>query len=252
MRFAVYPYKIGSNSAHELASALDTFQIKHDRSRFRHWNNPRWWIINWGSSQCPTGRRVLNPSINVNRAADKLKFFQFIKDHARVPDFTTSRSTAAGWFNRRKDMVVCRTILSGHSGAGIVIADSPDGVVAAPLYTKYIPKDAEFRLHFISGRRDPFFVQRKVKRSDFTNRYNVRVRNLEGGYVYAHNDVELPNDVKAQAQAAFGASHLDFGAMDVIWNEVQQKAYVLEINTAPGLQGATIGAYRDAFNNLTT
>lgn len=251
MNFAVYPYKMGSNSAAELAEALDCWQIKHEGSRFNKWNNPKYWIINWGSSHCPVGHSVLNPSINVNRASDKLKFFQLVKDHCRVPDFTTSKREATTWFKRPRDMVVCRIILSGHSGAGIVIGETPDGLVESPLYTKYIPKDAEFRLHFISGRRDPFFVQRKVKRKDFEGKYNPRVRNLDGGYIYAHNDVALPRDVLTQAQGAFGASHLDFGAMDVIWSEAQQKAYVLEVNTAPGLQGATITAYADAFKGLT-
>lgn len=241
---------MGSNSAHELASALGSFQIKHEGSRFSHWNDPRWWVINWGSSHCPTGNRVLNPSINVNRASDKLKFFQLIKDSCRVPDFTTSKQTAAGWFTKRKDMVVCRTILSGHSGAGIIISETASDLVEAPLYTKYIPKDGEFRLHFISGRRDPFFVQRKVKRKDTETSANPRVRNLENGYVYAHNDIVLPSDVLTQGKAAFMASHLDFGAMDLIWSERQQKAYVLEINCAPGLQGQTIEAYKDAFIGL--
>jgi glutathione synthase/RimK-type ligase-like ATP-grasp enzyme len=39
------------------------------------------------------------------------------------------------------------------------------------------------------------------------------------------------------------ASGLDFGAVDVIWNERQQRAYVLEINSAPGLEGTTIDDY---------
>jgi D-alanine-D-alanine ligase-like ATP-grasp enzyme len=36
---------------------------------------------------------------------------------------------------------------------------------------------------------------------------------------------------------------LDFGAVDVIWNEKQQRAYVLEVNTAPGLEGQTVDDY---------
>ena len=36
---------------------------------------------------------------------------------------------------------------------------------------------------------------------------------------------------------------LDFGAVDVLWNERQQKAYVCEVNTAPGLEGITLDNY---------
>lgn len=252
-RFAVYPYKMGSNSASELARALGTKCIKHEGSKFRKWSDPKMWIINWGSGHCPKGHSVLNPSINTQRAGNKLQFFQLIKDYARVPEFTSSKQTAAGWFTKPKDLVVCREVLTGHSGAGIVIAESADNLTQAPLYTKYIPKDSEFRLHFISGRRDPFFIQRKARRTDHPGEHDVRVRNLKGGYVYVHdaaNVGEVPEDVLEQGRLAFSQSHLDFGACDVLYNKKQNKAYILEFNTAPGLEGATINAYAEAFKSL--
>ena len=39
---------------------------------------------------------------------------------------------------------------------------------------------------------------------------------------------------------------LKFGAVDLIWNELENKSYVLEINTAPGLTGATLEKYAQA------
>ena len=45
---------------------------------------------------------------------------------------------------------------------------------------------------------------------------------------------------------------LDFGAVDVIWNEHESKAYVLEINTAPGLEGSTVEDYKEFFNRAVT
>jgi D-alanine-D-alanine ligase-like ATP-grasp enzyme len=41
---------------------------------------------------------------------------------------------------------------------------------------------------------------------------------------------------------------LDFGAVDVIWNAQKEKPYVLEINTAPGLEGQTIADYAAFFS----
>ena len=43
---------------------------------------------------------------------------------------------------------------------------------------------------------------------------------------------------------------LDFGAVDVIYNGHSNRAYVLEINTAPGLTGTTLDNYAAALRNL--
>lgn len=50
-----------------------------------------------------------------------------------------------------------------------------------------------------------------------------------------------------QSKLAVKACGLDFGAVDIIWNNHYQKAYVLEINTAPGLEGSSVDNYRKAF-----
>jgi glutathione synthase/RimK-type ligase-like ATP-grasp enzyme len=46
---------------------------------------------------------------------------------------------------------------------------------------------------------------------------------------------------------AVAALGLDFGGVDVIWNERRQMAYVLEVNTACGLEGQTVNDYAEAF-----
>jgi D-alanine-D-alanine ligase-like ATP-grasp enzyme len=43
---------------------------------------------------------------------------------------------------------------------------------------------------------------------------------------------------------------LDFGAVDVIYNRAQDKAYVLEVNTAPGLEGSTLDNYVEAIQKV--
>src|SRR3546814_2808293 len=53
--------------------------------------------------------------------------------------------------------IVCRTVLSGHSGVGIVIADNRDDLVPANLYVKYVKKKEEYRVHLgILDINDPF------------------------------------------------------------------------------------------------
>lgn len=252
MKFSLYPYKMGSNSARVLSEALDCFQIKHSGSKFKGWSDPKRWVINWGSSQCPSGASVLNSSLNVSRAGNKLSYFQLVKEYCRVPEFTTSKAEAKGWFSSSASakglaQVVARCTLTGHSGEGIEIAERPDDLKNAPLYTRYIPKDSEYRLHFISGHDGPFYIQKKVRKGTHEGDHNLRIRNLAGGYVYAHNDISVPEDVLKQGKGAFGHSALDFCAIDVIYNKRSEKAYVLEANCAPGLEGQTITAYKEAF-----
>jgi D-alanine-D-alanine ligase-like ATP-grasp enzyme len=56
----------------------------------------------------------------------------------------------------------------------------------------------------------------------------------------------MPGDVLVQAVRAMAGSGLEFGACDLIWNQKREKAYILEINCAPGLEGTTVEIYRDA------
>src|SRR3546814_13722589 len=43
--------------------------------------------------------------------------------------------------------IVCRTVLSGHSGVGIVIADNRDDLVPANLYVIYVKKKEEYSVN---------------------------------------------------------------------------------------------------------
>jgi hypothetical protein len=150
--------------------------------------------------------------------------------------------------------VVCRTILNGHSGAGIVIAANRNELVRAPLYTKYIKKNAEFRLHY--GNHPNAYLELIAAQQKRRNRHvpndqvNWQVRNHTNGFIYAREGVEVPAAAATAAQQAFMASGLDFGAVDVIYNERQGRAYVLEINTAPGLEGQTLTDYANFFNQF--
>ena len=53
-----------------------------------------------------------------------------------------------------------------------------------------------------------------------------------------------------EATAAVEALCLDFGAVDVVWNATKNKAFVLEVNTAPGVEGTTLEEYKEYFENV--
>lgn len=261
VKYYIYPYRAGSRSASALSHALGGRVLKTEGSKFVPGKYRR--VINWGSSSCPWD--CLNGDNYVAIAGNKLSFFQYVtgsespgNDLPRFPQWTTSREVAQGWLGGsnqhttgfRCTAVVARQTLTGHSGAGIVITEKGGEVPAAPLYVEYVPKDAEYRIHVFNG--EVIDVQRKVRNPTEEPR-DWRVRSHDNGFIFTrstadgrrHADI-CPPDVVQQAQKALASSGLTFGGVDVIWNKKREKAYVLEINTACGLEGDTPRIYADA------
>jgi glutathione synthase/RimK-type ligase-like ATP-grasp enzyme len=206
-------------------------------------------VINWGASDCPfKGRAVANQPDAIEPASNKLKCFNLMKDAGvSIPQYWTNKNEIpADAFP-----IMCRTKLQAHSGEGIVVAERPDQLVKAPLYTQYMKKKHEFRVHALRtpGKGTSIIVtQRKAKKMGVEDA-NFMVRNLANGFVYVISDA-TPACVTEQATAALESTGLAFGAVDVIYNEAQNKAYVLEINTAPGLEDRTAEAYAKAFKEI--
>jgi glutathione synthase/RimK-type ligase-like ATP-grasp enzyme len=255
----MYPYKMGSVSAASLANAMNIRRIQHENSRFRGRVSRK--IVNWGASVLPESTAscglILNHPNKVAVAANKLRFFNKIKETTtgapRVPDWTLDAGEAASWLeNEEARYVFARTVLNGHSGQGIVEYSDPTVLREAPsgvLYVKYVPKKEEYRVH-VSKRDGIFLVQRKVRRRD-TEVEHFRIRNADRGFVYMREGVELPNEAAGQqAIAALTTLELDFGAVDLIYNQRQEQAYVLEVNTAPGLEGTSVLDYSNMLTRL--
>lgn len=252
-RYRVLPYRAGSRSASALAHALNGACLRLRGSTFVPRRDDV--MINWGNTSIP-GLHFKNGG-DLRQASNKLLFFQRMvrEGHADlIPRFWT----------RREDIpddafpIVCRTILAGHSGAGIVIAENREGLVPCPLYVQYIKKQEEYRVHVgkmprIDEHTDigVITIQRKARdRGVPDEEVNWRVRNHDNGFVFVRGDVHPPASVVRVATSALVASGLDFGAVDVIWNERQDRSYVLEINTAPGLEGQTVEDYANFFRGV--
>jgi glutathione synthase/RimK-type ligase-like ATP-grasp enzyme len=243
VKVRVYPYKQGSKSAKALAEATGGKVLKHVGSKYK----PRAGdvVINWGSGNVPRFAPATTLNAEVNDASCKLASFRrFSAAEVRVPEWWTDRAEIQlGQFP-----IVCRKVLRGHSGNGIVIANTPEELVNAPLYTQYVKKKDEYRVHVMGGAA--FFIQRKARKLDVAEP-NWQVRNLEGGFVFVETVVDdVPNDVIDQSVAAIEALNLDFGGVDVMWNEREEKAYVLEVNTACGLEDRTAERYADQIAHL--
>jgi glutathione synthase/RimK-type ligase-like ATP-grasp enzyme len=247
MAIKVFPYRAGSRGANALAEALGARVLRREGSKYRRKDGDL--IINWGASDCPfDGRGVANQPDAIEPASNKLKFFGLMKE---------AGVSAPLYWTRPADIpndafpVMCRTKLQAHSGEGIVVAERRDQLVDAPLYTQYVKKKEEYRVHCL---RKPgagtsiITVQRKAKRHDVVDA-NFMVRNLANGFVYVAEE-NAPECVEHDAIKALECSGLAFGAVDVIWNQHQDKSYVLEVNTAPGLEERTANAYAEAFQEI--
>lgn len=241
-RIRLFPYG-PSDSARALSQRLGVPRIRIDgTSRFRPRDGDV--LVNWGrASGIALPMRgvvsVLNKEHSVACARDKTRAFGAMTA-ASVPcvEWTIDRARAQGWLEEGAT-VFARHSTTGQGGSGIEVVSS--GVVpVAPLYTKGFRAKHEYRVHVFG----PYtFVQKKRRRNGAEPN---AVRNHANGYVYCTDGVTAPAAVTSAAAAAIAACGLDFGAVDILCTEGGE-ARVLEVNTAPGLEGRTLDFYVERF-----
>jgi hypothetical protein len=256
----IYSWNAHSEGATALKDAIPALKkIKHENSRFR--GSPKKVVINWGSSTLPEEvlkSKVLNHPSLVVLCSNKLNFFRKVTENnpELLPPWTEDFNEAISWV-RDGNLVCARTILNGHSANGLVIMkpDDPTTFVRAPLYTQYIKKNEEYRVHIVKG--EVIDIQRKVlsrakaeAHAETGEEINWQVRNHDNGFIYQRDNIDPNPDVERAAIEAMSIIGLDFGAVDVIYNRHHNRAYVLEINTAPGLTGTTVINYAEALKDI--
>lgn len=249
-RVRLHPYKVGSQGCKNLAEALNLKRIAKV-SKFKPRAGDT--IINWGSSALRVdeveGCKVINHPSAIKSAANKVLFFRALQGHddiQTVPS-TENKGVAQGWINEGHT-VYARTSVTGHSGDGISVHDADgDDLVHAPLYTRAIVgKRREIRLHVFQD--EVILVQQKRRREGWQEdeNYNDEVRNHGNGWVYSHlNVTEPPPQATEMAVKAVKALGLDFGIVDMITQ--RGECYILEVNTACGLEGNTVTVYANKF-----
>lgn len=244
-RLKVFPYKLGSQSAKSLAQTLG---VKRVRPTYNARRTDV--IINWGNSR-PSDILHVDHDLNKHRAisiaCNKLDTFRCLRhnEFEDTPDWTWDKDIAEEWL-QEGHTVYCRQTLTGHSGSGIVIAGPSDVLARAPLYTKATKHKHEFRIHVFKG--EVIDVQQKKKRLGFEGGTSG-IRNHANGWIYARCDIDVPLKVLTAAKEAVRILGLDFGACDIGYRERDDKAFLFEVNTAPGLYGTTLQKYVEAFSN---
>lgn len=262
-RVIIYPYKIGSRSAKSLQrtirnQGLRCIRVRENSQTFNARRSDL--IINWGMRNRPawTGwpdANLLNDFNAIIIAQDKRTSLEIMRhEGVQTPEFTHEPDIARRWLWDNNEIVLGRALLRGSGGRGIELFNGKqdyDLFISRPrfpLYVKYIKKQHEYRIHVFKD--EVIDIQHKRKRRE-TEDVNYQIRNHENGWIFARNEIVAPEaQVLQEAVKATQALRLDFGAVDIIWNQRQQRAYVLEVNTAPGLEGQTVDKYTEAILGL--
>lgn len=252
MKIKVIPYKMASGSAKSLAQSLDCFRVKAASETFRYREGTM--LINWGNSTpfsfVHNPHEILNTPYRVGLATNKLTaFLAMANNNCKTVEWTSDTHEAQLWCLEGKT-IVARTSLTGHSGEGIVLLDALTPWVNAPLYTVYKKKRKEFRVHVVGD--SVIYIQEKKRRDGAVIEGDAQfIRSHKNGWVFCSVDDDYYfNKICNLARDALGALHLDFGAVDIIYNEKEDSYYILEVNTAPGLEGTTLEKYSQAFKNM--
>ena len=248
-----------SDSAQLLAKTMGCKKIKCKNSKYRP--RPNHTIINWGCSKLPPFvnlPRIINQPNAVENAIHKLNCFKVLKAHdVSIPEYTTDRNVVRAKLN--DSPWLARHTLTGSGGAGITIINNVlelNDCAPAPLYVKYIPKKYEVRIHvaaFEGKEVSAFDWQQKMNRLGEAQQ-NWKIRSHGNGFIFARHETTVPHGVlrecEIEACRAVSALGLDFGAVDTIYNERHGKAYVLEINSAPGIENTTAENYAKMFKEM--
>ena len=245
MSLKIFPYKAGSISAKRLARSLGVLRVWPTYNARR-----KDVIVNWGSSTPPHFRWMeqdLNKPHNIALASNKLNtFLEYrTKSFIHVPQWTTNPNEAQHWLDLGLK-TYCRKLLSSHSGNGIVVCNAGDTLISAPLYTLHTKHKDEYRVHIFKG--EVLDVQKKKRKLGFTGS-SSGIRNHSSGWIYARTDVAIPDMLCPIAIQAVKLLGLDFGAVDIGHKVNDNKFFVFEVNTAPGLEGSTLDKYTKAIYN---
>lgn len=183
---------------------------------------------------------------------DKIEqYTKFSKNNVQHANWSFNIEDAKVWVSN-KHKVICRTILNGHGGAGIVVAKAIEELVDAPLYTVYTPKKREFRVHIVISANHlvPYVAEKKQrlegKRPEGNEKY---IRNHENGWVFCKNPENVPPEVLEEAYKAVQALGYQFGAVDIGWHP-ETGPCVYEVNSAPGVDNTTAEWYAQQFTSL--
>jgi glutathione synthase/RimK-type ligase-like ATP-grasp enzyme len=171
---------------------------------------------------------------------DKLYQYQwFAANEVSALPFTTDHQVVSQWLQEGAT-VVGRTLLRSSEGKGIVLFSPGDNVTQCPVYTRYLKKKKEFRVHVFDNQVVSVLEKRKKTGTDSTE---TKIRNTKNGYVFCRENVVEPEGIRELAVKASKVTSSLFKGVDIGYNEKLNQLFVIEVNSAPGCQGTTVQDY---------
>lgn len=234
-------YLLYSRQGHVTGRALgEGLGIPHGRDMD---NSERYdYLIRWGSTRSIRwipAIKTFNRRSSISNNTDKYNSLSVMSE-AGVPTPRFNRSSshidfpAIGRSNNH---------MGGRDVQLYMQRTDIEHVGPSDYYVHYIPKMLEYRVHIIGN--EVVKVSQKVRTED--GEYDPVVWNYGNGFTFRN-----PREEHAGlyfAMAAVRALDLDFGAVDLIIGE-DNRPYVLEVNTAPGLDEPSLDIYEQKFRRL--
>lgn len=188
------------------------------------------------------------PQFKYGQSVNKLVQYKWFEDnHIPALQYTTDQGTAAMWLGANQT-VFGRKYLNASCGKGIVVFDPEDnGLVQLasgpdyPVYTLYKKKKREFRVHVFKN--EVVSVTEKKRKKEFDGERDTKIRNLANGYVFVQQVENEPEGLRSLALQAAQVSPSDFRGVDIGYNQKKNELFVIEVNSAPGIQGSNINKY---------
>jgi hypothetical protein len=171
-----------------------------------------------------------NTSNTLARLAPKTFDFPIFHQCSEVPD---------------KYPVLVRKTLTGSGGIGIVIVRNKEEFLpyrrSNYVWTEFMNLSREYRIHMLGENISRIFEKLPI---DSNNKEEIPIRNLHRGYHYSLvAGVEGFTELKLACKELFSFFGNRFYGLDIGWNRDSKKYFVIELNSAPGLNEHTAVDY---------
>ena len=173
-------------------------------------------------------------------------------------EYEAEKDPSAIFMCRQRNHTGGTDILTANYGGHDSCADivTITDITSFAFATRYIPPEREYRIHIGKTRQGNFYsicAQRKYQPDNLiATSYIIRSWAHGWRFYTIRNLNNIPPNVLLYSKRAIQALGLDFGAVDILTTDEKsddglRKAYILEVNTAPGLDERTAKRYADYF-----
>lgn len=254
VKLGVAAYRVTPNAVPRFSPTRVKLVINYGCS-----TTPIWW------DRLPDDCVVLNTpeqvSVSVNKVAMMQAFTELCPAH--TVDYCLTKGEAQSFIDAG-ETIVARTLTRSHSGKGIVLSP-PSPLPDAKLYTVLKRRRGlrEYRVFMYDGKLiDVVQKRRKTKaklveggyctaaeaETWWDSRERQVIRCWDNGWSFCHNDLDVDDPVVFNEIAEVTSNLIPWGCVDVLIDTRTKEWYMIEINSAPGLDaGNTQRTFINAF-----